>query len=234
MTRSTTPRSMTRSMKRRARWLAALLLIALPPLEAEAVELSVIGPDYFDPGLGTPFTLRIALSNDAGVPVAGLRATISGADSFSVLSGRSATHHLTPYCTPDICLGGIDTVDNQFFNPANLSQGTNANPRQGDIVIIDALGLRPSVSDGSLDPGLIGGTDEPSALDVSIQLAALSPGVFYLTVGGTYSDGFNTLPITQTAMVTVVIPEPSTAILLGLGLAGLGMARRRAGALSGG
>lgn len=88
-----------------------------------------------------------------------------------------------------------------------------------------ALGLAPSVNTGAVDPGLDGGVTTPSERDVTIRLAGLTAGEYLLTIGGWFSDGANTLPIDGTATVSVtVIPEPGTALLVGLGMAGLAAA----------
>lgn len=208
--------------------LVTVTTVFLAASAASALEFSVIGQDTFTVLPGDSFTVDIALTNTSGDSVAGITGTISGlAGVANVDSGVTASAHLAQFCSPTQCFGGVSTVDNAFFNPNDLSQG-NYNPGDDEVVIVNALALSPSVADGSGDPGLIGAVNEPSDLDVRITLVAAGVGQSVLTVGGSFSDGTNTLPITATASIGVtVIPEPGTALLMGLGLAGLATAGRR-------
>ncbi len=63
---------------------------------------------------------------------------------------------------------------------------------------------------------------------MTLTLVALIPGLYSFFVDGTYSDGTNVFPIQSgTTFEVFVGPEPSTALLMGLGLAGLSFRRRR-------
>lgn len=195
---------------------------------ASALEFSVLGASNFTILEGDSITIDLALTNNNGDAVAGITGELSGlGGGLGVVSGQSAIAHVTQFCSPTNCFGGVNTVNNAFFNPDDLRVGAGSDV----VTIISSLGLSPSVANGANDPGLDGGADSPSDRDVTITLIALagSAGNTYsLIAGGSFSDGANTLPIVDTAGISVtVIPEPGTALLMGLGLAGLATAGRR-------
>lgn len=210
--------------------LVTLATVFLAASAASALEFTVLSSTDVSVGIGEEFAIDIALTNNNGQGVAGITGTIEGGDAFRINSGESAVAHLNAVCLapPTGCLGGVNTIDNVFFNPNDLSQGTNADDPRGTITIVNSLGLAASVNTGALDPGLDGGLTVPSERDVTIRLAGLSAGQYVLTIGGSFSDGAATLPIDGIATVNVtVIPEPGTALLMGLGMAGLAAAGRR-------
>jgi hypothetical protein len=199
---------------------------------AGAVEFSHLGATSVTINAGESFQIELALDNNSASTVFGVTGILDGmaAAGASVTSGQSASAHFVAVCLapPTGCLGGPLTVDNAFYNPNDLSASGEYSAGDDSIVIVNALATAPSVNTGAADPGLIGGDLVPSSLDVTLTLIANIVGVHVLTIGGTFSDGTNVIPITEGTTFTVtVIPEPGTAILMGLGLAGLASAGRR-------
>ncbi|RKZ07192.1 hypothetical protein DRQ32_10310 [bacterium] len=86
-------------------------------------------------------------------------------------------------------------------------------------------------NDGSIDLGVANDLVNltPSAIDSTTQMIATVVGVHEFTVGGFWSDGVNWLPLAPSTFTLTVlpIPEPGTALLLGLGLTGLATSGRR-------
>ena len=126
-------------------------------------------------------------------------------------------------------------MSNVFFDPTDLSGGIYT-PGDDSVSIVSALSLNATTQIGGSDPGLDANIDDifnPSVRDITITLMAdltLVGGVFDLIANAEYSDGTNTLPLGAVAgfSVNVIpIPEPGTALLMGLGLAGLAGAGRR-------
>ncbi len=199
---------------------------------ASAIEFSVLSSPTVTVAPGQPFTIDIALDNASATNTFGVTGTITGLAAAGAVAtgGQSAVSHFVLFCAPapTNCLGGINTVDNIFYNPNDLSASGAYNPGDDSIAIVNVLGLAATAATGALDPGLDGGITVPSARDASITLVASVVGTHVLTVGGTFSDGVNVLPVQGTSTVTVnVVPEPGTALLMGLGLAGLAAAGRR-------
>lgn len=209
---------------------------------ASAIEVSFVGGNSATVAPGEAFTLNIALDNASASLVQGVDIELTGlaAAGATVVSGETArnvdflgsaspVHFARLACStsPPECSTGLASVDNAFFDPADLSGGIYS-PGDDSVFIIRALASAITNGNGSLDPGLNLSFSGAGAVDASLMVTALTAGTFELTVGGTYSDGSNVLGIQQGATFTLnVIPEPGTALLMGLGLAGLAAAGRR-------
>lgn len=199
-----------------------------------AIEFTPIGSSSFSVNAGESFTINIAVSNTSGTETFGLTATLDGlaAAGLVVTSGESALHHFVGICLESLggCLGGLNTADNIFFDPRNLAGGKYL---AGDdaVDIVSALQSEGTSQTGSADPGLDANIDDvfnPSSRDITITLLANAVGVFDLVVSGEYSDGVDVIPLSGLPAFSVtVVPEPGTALLMGLGLAGLASAGRR-------
>ncbi|MHA7838284.1 MAG: PEP-CTERM sorting domain-containing protein [bacterium] len=181
---------------------------------------------------GEAFTIDLALDNPGGTSLVGVDGQLTGllAAGATVISGQSAAIHFTGFCSPTECFGGLPTADNPFFNPNDLASNGAFQPGVNDnLQIVNALAATPTTQTGAADPGLDGAVNVPSARDVSVTLSLANVGTHDLTIGGEWLAGAGVPvdPIVGTTLTVTVVPEPGTALLMGLGLTGLSLAGRR-------
>ena len=177
---------------------------------------------------GEEITINLAMDNPGGTSVVGVNGQLTGLLSAgaTVVSGQSALFHFAQFC-PDAntCFGGLDSANNPFFNPNDLaSNGAFVQGVNDNLQIINAIAIQPTVQTGAMDPGLDG-----TALDVTITLSFANFGSHVLTIGGEFGAAGATVadPISPIELRVTVVPEPGTALLMGLGLTGLSFAGRR-------
>ncbi len=219
--------------------LAATLLIV--PSIASAVDITIVsvtgdgGNGVLDYGGTVTFDLR--MSTDA-TPLYGLGVGVTGYD----LPGANFDREL------GIAFQSATVVNHAFGvdagNPApefgldNQTTGEEIfainqfTPQAYTTSLFEGVGVAAAAGDGSADLGINGAAAHPSG-DVHFQVtfsnsrttpvpigtALLSFNVLSIYAGGTNSTSSTTFALT-------VIPEPGTALLMGLGLAGLAANRR--------
>ena len=213
----------------------AITAMAFAASTASAVEFSLEHGASVDLNVGEVFDIHINVDNADGTGVQGLGASIFGYNEavadFDAGTGRAARSFFTQFCGgANNCFGGIDQADNAFFNRLNLVEsaiGANGNRVQ----IVNAAALSPTVANGANDQGWDGTAGTP---DVPVTFRAIGVGTTVLQIGTGYQGdgvvlaGGAVEPAGQSTTFTInVIPEPGTALLMGLGLAGLAMAGRR-------
>ncbi|MFK7898951.1 MAG: PEP-CTERM sorting domain-containing protein [Myxococcota bacterium] len=211
--------------------MVAATLLALSTSTAGAVTFSVtefsstLGGDGYAMNLGEEFTLGIRVSADADV-LSGLGASIFGYDDSIVefVSGEAVDSIFHQVAIPNV---------GAFNGLTNLASGTLAESSIGSfgprVQIFNGVSLS-SYSAQPLDPGLDGevGADD-AQFRVTFRMIGL--GVTTLQIGTGYEGDAVVLPggtTIQAAGATVavgIIPEPGTALLMGLGLAGLAARR---------
>jgi hypothetical protein len=215
-----------------------LLMVFFVTSAATAIEFTALGANTFTVAPGESFTIDIAVTNVSATSVQGITGRLDGlaAAGLTVTGGESALHHFVGICATFTggCAGGIDSVDNQFFTPFDLSGGIYL-PGEDSVSIISALSLNATIQAGESDPGLDADIDDifnPSVRDISITLmGGTTEGTFGLPVTAEFSDGTSTIPIDTGLSIIVTVPEPSAvaASLAGLGavLGVVGIRRRR-------
>ena len=190
---------------------------------AAAVDFSIIGADSATVNVGDSFTIDILVTNTAGTELAGLGASVSeyGANEFD--SGAAVSSYLNAVCvSPGICFGGL-------LNLAGGALEESAIGGFGDRVQIAlSAGLSTVANDGSIDQGIDGvvGTTQFSLTFTAAESADILIGTSYQGDGVILGDGTSIQAQGATFSLNV-IPEPGTALLMGLGLAGLASAGRR-------
>ncbi|MEZ4281998.1 MAG: hypothetical protein R3F21_20535 [Myxococcota bacterium] len=159
--------------------------------------------------------------------MAGLGAAIFGYDDGMVdfVSGNAVASILHDVCIPGVgCFNGID---NQIGGASPLFEGTVASGPY--VQIFNGVSLTSRSGTGAQDPGLdgvLGGGDAqfrvtfamsgPGTTTFFIGTNAADPilGNAVVYAGGEVVDAINT-------SISLITPEPGTAVLMGLGFAAL-------------
>lgn len=243
---------MTRNAtKTRAVLVACGALFSLTPLTASALGLTIVNVSSSGASTsllldGDVLTIDLHLENVSRAAVAGLGIGVTGYDVGN--DGVLTNNHLryaggsvassalnTSFVDPDY-IGGIDNIRNA---PTELGAGSPINsPRR--IQLFDGVAITTSNGNGTFDPGVDGLPTGPNGAQFRIQFRAVAlasalgvPQVVNLNFGvgqfgNTAIDGVgNEIPFSNTSYTVSVVPEPGTALLMGLGLAGLAARRRR-------
>jgi hypothetical protein len=198
----------------------AVLLAVLVAPTAGAIEISAIGATTVTVEPGEAFSFELAIDNASLTSTVGIEVTLSGmlAAGAVLTSGQSAVANFVQVCTPSACFGGLNTIDNTFYNPNDLGASGAYTPGDDSALVANTISTSGATAQsGEGDPGLLGAINEPSALDVVMNMTATTSSVFEVT--GKYSDSVDVLPIEGSVMFTVNVPEPSA---IASSLAGLG------------
>ena len=236
------------ALKNCMRALAALAL--LTPASAHALGVSI---DSVITSGGTPhledgdtITLRLVLENATREAVAGLGVGVYGYDQGGVgdrfddnlrfVSGRGAAEAFSETVIPTI--GAFDGLANsvttaqEFGRPFPILQ-------ERRVLLFNGVSLTPRNGDATGDFGIVGApiSNGDIHMEVTFQAVALgatpgAPAQVTLEFGvGQFGNvatdiNGNVLPFDNAFQTITIVPEPGTALLIGLGLAGLATTRR--------
>jgi len=232
-------------------WSIALVVAALvAPISASALGVSVVGivnsggtGNLVD--VGQTVTLELLLENATAEDVFGLGISvwgydegangIDGDDYLNFVSGQNGTAFGTAYFGPGASTGSLaSNAVTQNGGPAPINTELN-------VQAFNGVSITASNGDGSFDSGASGLQTNGSDVHMRITFEAnrliaslASPTSVTLNIGtGTFgnvaiSTGGSLLAFSNAAAVTfTVVPEPGSALLMGLGLASLASVKRR-------
>lgn len=215
-------RSLRRTAGRRLCWISVVLLGTLFfTASANAVEFSVIGNSTATVTWGEIITINFVMTNNTDTPVFGIAASVHGynADDVTFLGGSAVPNYLNQICVaPGACFGGLqnlvggsDLVESEI--------GDNG-PR---VQFALSAGLSPVTGIPGVDQGL---DNTVSSVMFSLSFIIHRPCSNFLIDtsyqgDGVIVEGGQTMQAQGSTFSTAICPEPGTALLMGLGLAGL-------------
>jgi hypothetical protein len=178
---------------------------------------------------GDLVTIDITLRSD-GEAAFGVGGAAFGYDESvaSYVSGTAVNAVLVQVCVPALgCFGGVDNGVIAGAGPA-LSL---ANPLGPEVQFLNAASTSGSTFTGATDQG-VNGVAGSAQFQLVFQAGPAGSTTIEFGADPDYGDALiiagGQQGVTNSAFVTLtVIPEPGTALLMGLGLAGLASARRR-------
>jgi hypothetical protein len=194
---------------------------------ASAVEFVVLNGPGADLSVGDEVTIQIRIRDAVGV--FGLGASVFGYDEgvADFAAGDAVGSYLNPICVPGAgCFNGLTNLAGGALSESAI--GANGNRVQ----IGNSAGLSAVTAVGDDNPGLdgvIGG----GGSQFNVTFRAVGLGSTTLSIGTGYQGdvvvlaGGVTEQATNGSFTINVIPEPGTALLMGLGLVGLATAGRR-------
>jgi hypothetical protein len=234
----------------------AAAVLTLPSM-ASALGIEIVGVSGAGAGgvlfPGESVTFDLVMNNAEGYEIFGVGANVTGYDDIPdaegiynngiSLQGGTSVSQAFDFNIPTI--GTVATISN-VFGTAPVEQHTvnQLNPQAYRTVLFQGADTSSTFGDGAEDHG-IGGTaiqagdihfqvtfvadqintaaypEGRGTTDNSVQYADLLFSIDAVTLGGVI------LPATSDSFSLTVIPEPGTALLMGLGLAGLATSRRR-------
>ncbi|MCP4904901.1 MAG: PEP-CTERM sorting domain-containing protein [bacterium] len=233
--------------------LVATAVALLLPTAASALGISIVGTPA-ESGtqdgvlqVGEQITFNLVLENPSNTVVAGLDVIAFGydetADVYGTISsgltmvGGAVTQNevFLPFALPGSATFGLT---NQFSAPTDLFTANAINPEHVRTALFRGLNMGFSAAgNGAFDLGIANGAipsdvhfqvvfeNQPtqaatSAIDVTFGTSA---SLLAIAIG----SSAQTLAFNNASYALTLIPEPGTALLMGLGLAGLASTRRR-------
>ena len=175
---------------------------------------------------GDVVTIDVTLRSDGALTL-GIGGAATGYDPAvaEFTSGTATGSFLNGNCFPGFgCFGGLDNLAPVPLTQTSVTAG---------ILVAFATGASVTgvTNDGTIDEGVDG---VAGSAQFQLVFTAVGPGTTTLDIGEALADGSATVGaggatlVTNSASVTLtVVPEPGTALLMALGLAGLGFAGRR-------
>ncbi len=239
-------------MIRSSKAFAAAALLFVMPTVASALGISIVNvsstgasSSYLQNGDEITFDLR--LENAGGVSVNGLDIVVTGFDTpgttnaissnLQLVGGSLATSAFNNVNVPAV--GSFGGLDNIRTAPTQVWAINLLNPQPVRTSLFAGASLSSSVGDGSLDIGVGGNliANGDVHFRVTYRLVIVGNGGpaqnLVLNFGTDAALGHpaigpsgDEIPFQNASYALTVIPEPGTALLMGLGLAALATRRR--------
>lgn len=193
---------------------------------ANAVDVTLVGPSAVTVQPGEQVAFGLNIRNPSGQAVHGLGFSVHGYDESvaDFNSGQAVQDYLNNVCfAPDLCFGGLENFAGGTLEEGGF--GSNG-PR---VQFALSASLEPTTGTGAFDQGLDGFEGTPQ---FSLLFDAIAPGVTTLFIDTGYQGDAVILPggipleSFGTTLTINVVPEPGTALLMGLGLIGLASSRK--------
>lgn len=215
--------------------LGVLGLAAAPAANALTIRITEFQEECCLPG--ETFTIGVRLIEEPGdIDLFGIAISISGYGANDFVEGSAVSSYLHTFADPAIgALGGFENL----AGPNLRESAIGANGNRVELALSARISplprLTPAPAPGA-DPGLdgvVGGGDAMFRITFTfIEPAIIHIGTTYQGDGLTGPGGARREARGASARIgyyssQVLTPEPSTALLLGLGLASLGLGRRR-------
>lgn len=237
-------------MTRFTKALAAAAVVLTLPTMASALGIELVSATssgasttLLQPGETITFDLR--LENATAQQLFGLDVVVSGYDTPGVTNTNDSHLALAGGAVageafalaPD--LGFITGLENQRSAPVEIWDLNQFNPQPNRVALFQGISPGGTTGTGAVDRGVDGGftvagddvhlrvifAAAPQSIDA--ETITLNFGVDQSIGHVAVGNGGSILPFNNASYTLTVIPEPGTALLMGLGLAGLAANRRR-------
>ena len=201
--------------------LAALATIAFATPAAADLNIAVSSTSDLNAiGVGDTFTLQIDLTTTNAGEARGLTLRIAGIDDTVIGYVSATVPNFGGAATPAGAVFGLDLGGGIIINALTSTLATEGQDNGTDVLLFNGVTTGATTSAG---PETFELTLQYNGGSGSIEVGAISSfgDAYVSSVDGTSA------PTTTVAYSAAVIPEPGTALLMGLGLVGLATAGRR-------
>ncbi len=224
--------------------LAVTAAILLVPSLASALGISIANVSGAGAGgsaePGETVTFDLVLENETNESIFGLGVRVGGYDPVADLSGAhqgniSLRGGEVAQKAFGLDAGGsedLGALENTLSAPMNSFVVDNINPRLNETVLFQGVASSPAPGTGQDDPGVGGIEISDGGVHFRVTFGVDSnelpiQDITFDFIVDAVGQGGALLPANNASFTLQVIPEPGTALLMGLGLAGLATARRR-------